>query len=758
MPEILFFPYFGPNRRSDKRVVEVHLNFASDYDFGFPKQVSDIQLLLADAGVLDESEPFPQQPPPDDRISWYASLLVQTALLFQQKADHRVDFSSVLPETKDKRRIALMEHEHTEVGMAAIKLACQVLTGNQDSLASKFKSFCAFARDRLLPIETEAIINSARRHGIPLFQLEREPLTGHLDTGYRVRANSLLLLGHGSEQHLLDGTFCVDKAGNYLRALLRNPDQRKSLLQQLGIPIAPDKAKCELGNRLYQLLVINGKVTTIAVMDDCSKQIEKHVHSSLVESALAISEKAGGSPINLILQTEDITRALLSTGGAALDFELAPDLHQVFDQCPDGVALIKSAADDLIMWLYPDQDSARIPIVAVTGTNGKTTTSRMISHILREGGYKPGLVCTDGIYQDQKQISHEDGSAFIGHARILTNKRVDAAVLESHHRGIAVRGFAFNECDIGVCLNVTNDHLQNGSIETVEEMAEIKRALLERASHAAVLFADNQHCMAMLDFITAKNTCLVSLDAGVEQLRSLGGPGATCFCVLEELENREWIVLYNKQLRLPVMPVSDIPATFDGTARFNVSNAMHAIVAAYFAGVGTDSIKLALCKFKAGRELTPGRMNVFDNFPFRVVMDYAHNADGFRKITEFVDKQVVAGQKILMFGYSGDRLDANIKAAATQMAGHFDHYVCRNFRVPRDRKPHEIPALLKSGLRSAGVVESDISVVLDADEAVRYSLSMAESGDLVVLLVGSLEFQSVWDLLAGIKPHNIPGR
>jgi len=195
------------------------------------------------------------------------------------------------------------------------------------------------------------------------------------------------------------------------------------------------------------------------------------------------------------------------------------------------------------------------------------------------------------------------------------------------------------------------------------------------------------------------------------------------------------------------MPVVDAPATFEGTARFNVSNLMHAIASSYFAGIDIKNCASAARSFVAGFNTTPGRLNVFDELPFRVVVDYAHNADGFRKILDFVDRQTVSGRKIIMFGYSDDRQDKEIKTAVSEVAGHFDHYVCRNFHRLDNRQPHEIPALIRSALMVVGISESNISVVPEPDKAVQHSLGMAKPGDLVVLLAGSRDFQRVFSLL-----------
>ena len=278
-------------------------------------------------------------------------------------------------------------------------------------------------------------------------------------------------------------------------------------------------------------------------------------------------------------------------------------------------------------------------------------------------------------------------------------------------------------------------------------MAVMKRALVERASHAAVLFADDAHCMAMLDFIKSDIICLVSLQSGVEQIAKFVGRESASFCVLETLENEEWIILYCNGQRMPVMTVSDIPATFKGTAAFNVSNAMHAIAASYLAGINIEDIGDAMRNFRSGPESTPGRLNIFDELPFRVIIDFAHNADGFLKLSEFIDTQAVSGRKILVFGISDNTKDADIKAAMTGLAGHFDHYACVDTLDLKDRQAGEIPALLAAGLCSAGVAETDVSFVLETDEWWRHGLDMAAPGDLLVLIPDPHEVQPIWGLL-----------
>jgi cyanophycin synthetase len=380
-----------------------------------------------------------------------------------------------------------------------------------------------------------------------------------------------------------------------------------------------------------------------------------------------------------------------------------------------------------------------MPIVAVTGTNGKTTTSRMISHVMRQAGRKPGLVCTDGIFLDDRLVSPGDGSAFIGHARVLTSKLVDMAVLEAHHRGIAVRGFAFKDCDVAVCLNVTRDHLAEGEIETVEEMAEIKRALLERARKGAVLNADNPACLDMLGHLASARICLFSSSQDWKGLSGRVGD-KVLLCLLEPRHDDPWVVIYEAGEQHDVMPVAAMPSSFDGAARFNVENAMAAIAASHLMGVALPDIRAAMQSFAMGFEGTPGRLNCYHDLPFSAVVDFAHNPDGVARLAEFARNLPVSGKRLILLAGPGSSSDEVIADMARAAAGQFDHFVCRSYPNTRGRAPEEVPHILRAALTQAGVPEASISTELDAAAAATRILNMAAPTDLVVLQLSRREF------------------
>jgi cyanophycin synthetase len=333
---------------------------------------------------------------------------------------------------------------------------------------------------------------------------------------------------------------------------------------------------------------------------------------------------------------------------------------------------------------------------------------------------------------------------------------IEVAVLEEYFGRIARLGFSFSWCNVAVCTNVTNDHLGRIGTHTLEQMAQVKTAVVSRARDAVVLNADDPHCLEMAARVSARKICLVSRLLKQKQLDTrLQETG--CSVVLEAQRANDWIVIYDQGVRKPLIAVEDIPATFSGVAGHNTANAMHAAAACYLSGIGVEEISRGLASFNMGFESTPGRLNVHDGLPFRVIMDYAHNADGYRTLCEFVDNQPVTGRKIIMAAQSGDRQDRDIKAAVSELAGHFDHYVCRTYLSTRGRSAEEVPRLLKAGLLEAGVPETSISTVLNATEAIHLSLRLARAGDLLVLLVGDGgEIDSTWALLQSYEPpHSV---
>ena len=397
----------------------------------------------------------------------------------------------------------------------------------------------------------------------------------------------------------------------------------------------------------------------------------------------------------------------------------------------------------MIESLFPLGSRADLPIVAVTGTNGKTTTSRMLVHILQMSGHRPGLACSDGLYVKDRNLWPGERGGLSGHSRLLERNDIDTAVLETTLGSLYRYGLAFPFCDVGVCLNVTPDHLDAGRIETLEELAAMKRSLLERARNAVVLNADDPRCVAMLPYVSARRICLVSANSSVQEVREFGGETVDV-CLVED---RREVVLWRDREVFSLGAIKEMPAAHSGRVSHNLTNAMHAMAAASYMGVAPKQLRAAMQTFETRFETTPGRWNIHDNGRFRVIMDFVHNVDGFRKLSDCVDQEEVAGRRILMYSLPGDRSDELILAAAAQVAGHFDHFVCRPHPRLHGRELHEVPAMMKKSLMAAGVAEENISLPKDPVAAIGLVLAMGNPGDLVVMRTHKNEFESMWQAI-----------
>lgn len=747
MPKFLFYPYYGPNRRSDRRVVEIRIEFSAAEVRSPPDPLPALRHALQDHAVLGKGEVFAGQLAAADPLTRYAGLLAAAAVQLQRSSGHRVEYTHAFQESGSHRRVALVEHEDSRAGMAAVKWLIDLLTRQGEEEPGSYARFSAFARSRALCAETAAIIEELNRRQIGYFQLDREPLEGNMQTGPTIRPNGRLIVGHGQHHEVLDGTFCVSRLGVGLRPLLNQPEQRRAILAQSGLPLA-DPAKQQAAGNHYRLLLINGKARLIGQGKILRIEAPGLLHPDTLDAALKLSQRIGLAPLSLSLLSEDPSRPLATNGGGVTDFDLAPRLDDLLPSEHKGSSALQSAVADLLDWLAPEPSRLRLPIAAVTGTNGKTSTSRMIAHILGTAGYRPGLVCTDGTFVNGKKIQQGDASAFIGHARVLTNKSIDAAVLESHHRGIAVRGFVFEQCDVAVCLNVTADHLAEGQIETLEEMVAVKRALVERG-RAVVLNADNPGCISMIPHLSKKRLCLYSSSRSAKELEGIGA--TRLLCTTEVISGTEWVLIHDAGKVLQVLPVSEIPCSYKGAARFLLENALAAMCAAYLVGVPLAQFASAMKSFEMNFENAPGRLSVYRDLPFTAVVDYAHNPDGIARLAEFTDSFPVTGRRLMLIAGTGSRTDDTIAKCAQAAAGHFDHYVCRSYPNLRGRQPDEVPAIVHSALLDAGVPESSISHYADALQARQAILDMAAEDDLVVLQLSSKEFKPVHQQLTALR-------
>ena len=401
--------------------------------------------------------------------------------------------------------------------------------------------------------------------------------------------------------------------------------------------------------------------------------------------------------------------------------------------------------------LFPGDRPARIPTVAITGTNGKTTTCRMVTRILQAAGYRTGLSCSDGVYIDDELLLSGDESGVLGANEVLAHPQMEAAVLETARGNLAIRGIAFEHCDVAACLNVAEDHLGLEGIDTLDAMAVHKRQVVERATQAVVLNAEDPRCLAMREHTVANEVILVARSAGHPAIQAHVQSGGRAV-VLAAGEAGQVIALADPQGVVPLMAVNQIPATFDGKALFNVDNALCAVAICHVLGVAREQIIAGLSAFRMGVDTTPGRMNELTGLPFRVIVDAAHNPHGFRLLAQYADQLTTDGKKVVVFGAKGTLSNTAIQEMAELAAGHFRIYVVTNYaaQVAGGRSQHEIPELLKERLIRQGVPELDIIVESSKLDAVERGLELTEAGDLLVIQVKA-GGDDKWDTINKVK-------
>jgi cyanophycin synthetase len=357
----------------------------------------------------------------------------------------------------------------------------------------------------------------------------------------------------------------------------------------------------------------------------------------------------------------------------------------------------------------------------------------MLAHILKLSGFTVGLTSTDGVYIDGKLSVSGDMTGPKSAQMILRDPAVDAAVMETARGGMLRSGLGFERCNVAACLNVSADHLGLRGIDTVEQLAEVKRVPIEIATDAAILNADDPLCLQMADYTDAGRLSYVTMNPAHALVKQHINAGGQAF-VLEQAMNGHMITIYDGESHTPLLWTHLIPATIEGRAMHNVQNAMFAAALAYNMGIGLEDIRHGLRTFDTTFFQAPGRMNIYDEHPFRVILDYAHNPAAVKAICDVSDRFDVEGRRIIVLAAPGDRRDQDIRDIAGIAAGRFDHYICRRDDNPRGRKPDEVPVMLKDRLLEDGVAADAIEVVPDEQEATQRALEMAESGDLVLVL------------------------
>ena len=349
--------------------------------------------------------------------------------------------------------------------------------------------------------------------------------------------------------------------------------------------------------------------------------------------------------------------------------------------------------------------------MAITGTNGKTTTTRLTAHIYRQTGKVVGFTATDGIYIQEYLVEQGDNTGPYSAGAILKDPTVEVAVLETARGGILRSGLAFDSCDIGVVLNVAADHLGLGGIDTIEQMAKVKGVIAEtvKAEGYAILNADDPLVAAMADKVNCK-VAYFSLNPDnpiiIEHARRNG---------LAAVYENGYLSILEGKWTLRVEKAVNIPMTMGGKAPFMIANALASCLAAFAQGVDIEDIRQGVRTFQTSAEQTPGRMNLFDVKDYQVLVDYAHNPHGFKAVGDFVRNW--QGVKIGVVGGPGDRRDEDLILVGKISAGIFDQIIIKEDQDSRGREPGEVADLIKKGVDQVSP-DKPYKIILDEEQAI----------------------------------------
>jgi cyanophycin synthetase len=447
--------------------------------------------------------------------------------------------------------------------------------------------------------------------------------------------------------------------------------------------------------------------------------------------------------------TVDIARSVREQRGAIVEVNQNPGLRL---HTHPTVGASRDVGGAIVDMLFPPGTPSRVPIVAVTGTNGKTTTTRMIAHIMTTAGKTVGMATTNGISIAGTQIAAGDMAGARPARKVLRNPRIDYAVLETARGSILRDGLGFDRCDVAIVTNVAADHLGQRGIETVPDMAKVK-AVVPRAvapDGASVLNADDPYTVGMAE-VAGGEILFFSLDEQnpiIGQHVAQGGRAV----VLHATEAGEMLTLLAGQGQTELLLAEEIPATMGGRIRVNIQNAMAATAAALAQDVPAEAIRSALRSFANSFVQTPGRFNLLEIEGRTVVLDYFHNVHGLEAMADFV-KQMRAPYTVAVIQMAGDRTDDHITAFGRLAAQIFDELVIRdalpNYR--RRRKPGEIPARLQAAALAGGLAPERVTLMPDHDELAAAQVGIAKGGKdgLVVLFVD--DAAAVWSYLTQRK-------
>ncbi|MET3131735.1 cyanophycin synthetase [Oxalobacteraceae bacterium GrIS 1.11] len=454
------------------------------------------------------------------------------------------------------------------------------------------------------------------------------------------------------------------------------------------------------------------------------------VHPEVAARAIAAAHMVGLDICGVDLVCDSVLQPIEDLGGGIVEVNAAPGLRMHLSPSfgkgrPVGEAIISA--------MFADGDDGRIPVVAVTGTNGKTTTVRLIAHLLTAGGLRTGMTNTDGVYIEGRRIDSGDCSGPRSARNVLLHPDVDAAVFETARGGMLREGLAFDRCQVAVVTNIgAGDHLGLNYITTVEDLAVLKRVIVQNVANkgVAVLNASDPAVVSMAGSCRGTVTFFAAdLQHPVMTKHRAQGKRVVY------IDGDMLVAAEGKTLHQ--VALAQVPLTRNGSIGFQVENAMAAVAAAWAVGLEWDAIRAGLASFTNESDNAPGRFNVFQHRGATVIADYGHNPDAIAALVRAVDSMPAKRRSVVISG-AGDRRDEDIRLQTTLLGAAFDDVLLYQDQCQRGRADGEVVALLRQGLAGASRT-SHVDEIQGEFLAIDTALARLAEGDLCLILIDQVE-------------------
>ncbi len=473
-----------------------------------------------------------------------------------------------------------------------------------------------------------------------------------------------------------------------------------------------------------------------------SEDVTDEVHPANIFMCERISKIIGLDICGIDIMAPDLRLPISENGGAVLEVNAAPGFRMHIDPA---VGIGRNVAEPVIDMLFPKGSAGRIPIIAITGTNGKTTTTRLTAHIAKSAGYKVGYTTSDGVYIQNQLMMKGDCTGPISSTFVLRDPTVDFAVLECARGGILKNGLAFQNCDIAIITNVSTDHIGLGGIDSLEQMAKVKAVVAETVfKHGyAILNADDDLVYEIKNGLDC-NIAFFSMDENNPRIKKHCNDGG-----LATVFENGYVTIMKGTWKIRVAKVTEIPITYGGKAVHNIMNTLPAVLAAYlYRDIKVADIKVALETFVPSSTQTPGRLNFFKFKEFDFLVDFAHNQAGLQLLCDFVGK-LEGSPKVGIISGTGDRRDEDIRDLGRISAGCFDEIIIRQDKNLRGRTAEEIVNLLVDGINQTKTKDIPVTIIYNEKEAIMHAYKTATPGSLITMMCDVVA--EALDMIKGLK-------